>query len=353
MGADGAIQITYTNAFSGSNGRAAVLANGNYYMVGNSNNGSVTPTNVVLAAGAQIATPGQSVRPRRCKSGYFDIDTVRDPVTGQYYAADKQGKDNNFRGLAIYNDTIYVSKGSGSNGSNTVYQVGTSGSLPASSTVDSEPVTILPGFPVTLAKNAVDFPFGIWFANSTTLYVADEGDGTKADAATSQTAGLQKWTLVNGSWTLAYVLQNGLNLGVPYSVANYPTSLNPSTDGLRNIAGKVNSDGTVTIWAVTSTISSNPDQHADPNQLVTITDTLANTTAASAAKEAFVTVMTAAAGEALRGVALAPTAPATTSATAAVKRAYDHFGRKYWSGGAGARIAGHRQRTKSFRGRCR
>jgi len=74
---------------------------------------------------------------------------------------------------------------------------------------------------------------------------------------------------------MAYVLQNGLNLGQAYTIANYPSSINPATDGLRNITGKVNGDGTVTIWAVTSTVSANGDQGADPNMLVSITDTLA------------------------------------------------------------------------------
>ena len=43
VGANGAIQVTPTNAYSGNNGRAAILANGLYYMVGNANNGAGTP----------------------------------------------------------------------------------------------------------------------------------------------------------------------------------------------------------------------------------------------------------------------------------------------------------------------
>jgi uncharacterized protein (TIGR03437 family) len=105
---------------------------------------------------------------------------------------------------------------------------------------------------------------------------------------------------------MAYVLQNGLNLGQPYSIANYPAALNPATNGLRNITGIVNSDGTVTIFGVTSTVSTNGDQGADPNKLVSITDKLANTTAAGAASETFTTLRTAMAGEVLRGVSLAP-----------------------------------------------
>ena len=41
--------------------------------------------------------------------------------------ADKIGKDDNFRGLTIYNNVLYFTKGSGSNGVNTVYFVDTTG----------------------------------------------------------------------------------------------------------------------------------------------------------------------------------------------------------------------------------
>jgi uncharacterized protein (TIGR03437 family) len=311
VGANGAIQVTPTNSYSGNNGRAAILANGFYYMAGNANNGGVTPGNIVATAGIQIAVPGQPASMPAANIGTFSITQVNNPATGAPYPADKLGKDNNFRGLTLFNNTLYTTKGSGSNGINTVYQVGNAGSTPTLANALAAPITVLPGFPTTLAKTATMFPFGLFFANATTLYVADEGDGTAADAAGSTTAGLQKWSLVNGTWALDYVLQNGLNLGVPYSVPNYPSSLNPSTDGLRNIAGKVNGDGTVTIYGVTSTVSTNGDQGADPNKLVMITDTLASVTPASASGEQFTVVKSAAAGEVLRGVTFAPTAGVT------------------------------------------
>jgi uncharacterized protein (TIGR03437 family) len=310
VGANGAFQVTPTNAYSGNNGRAAILANGLYYMVGNSNNGAGTPPNVTTATGVEIATPGQSQTTVPQQIGNFSITSVINPATGTLYTtADKAGKDNNFRGLTIFNNTLYVTKGSGSNGIDTVYQVGTAGSLPTLANAATAPITVLPGFPTASAKTAgatSDYPFGIWFANATTLYVADEGDGVIADAAGSTTAGLQKWILTGGTWKMAYVLQNGLNLGQPYSIANYPAAINPATDGIRNITGKVNSDGTVTVYGVTSTVSMNGDQGADPNKLVSITDTLANTTAASAASETFTTLRTAVAGEVLRGISFAP-----------------------------------------------
>ncbi|HEY4363523.1 MAG TPA: hypothetical protein VGN17_21330 [Bryobacteraceae bacterium] len=317
VNANGTIQVTPTNAYSGNNGRAAILANGLYYMAGNNNNGTGTPANLVASTGVEIATPGQPLNTTPTQIGTFSIASLTDPSTGKPFAADKAGKDTNFRGLTIFNNTVYVTKGSGGNGVNTVYQVGAAGTLPTLATASAAPITILPGFPTALAKTAdktSDYPFGIWFANATTLYVADEGDGAAADAAGSTTAGLQKWTLVNGAWKMLYVLQNGLSLGQPYTIPNYPASLNPATGGLRNLTGNVNSDGTVTLWAVTSTVSSNGDPGADPNKLVMIVDTLANTDPAVAAKEQFTTLKTANAGEALRGVSLSPstgTTPAT------------------------------------------
>ncbi len=305
----GNVQVTLTNAYSGNNGRAAIYTgdpSGVYFTAGNDNNGSqpttapFTPvlTALINATGVQVITPGASPG-TPLPAGTYSIAQQGDP-------ADKPGKDTNFRGLTIFNNTLYVTKGSGGNGIDTVYQVGNAGTLP---TAGGATITILPGFPTALAKTAgVNniYPFGIWFANATTLYVADEGDGVVVDAAASIYAGLQKWSLVGGSWKMDYVLQNGLNLGTQYSVANYPPALNPATAGLRNITGRVNGDGTVTIWAVTATVSANGDQGADPNLLVTITDTLANTTAAGASSEQFTVVKAAKYGEVLRGVAFTP-----------------------------------------------
>ena len=267
-------------------------------------------------------------------------------ITQLGYKADKIGKDTNFRGLTVYNNVVYFTKGSGGNGINTVYFIDTTGkacpngvgvpqpgaSLPTSpiaynpALLQSEGVTpynmcVLEGFPTTLAKTSTAFPFGMWFANPDTLYVADEGSGdntysaatgTYTNAAAQTTAGLQKWVFNGTSWNLAYTLTSGLNLGVPYTVPGYPTGNNaatglpwaPATDGLRNITGRVNRDGTVTIWAVTSTVSGNGDQGADPNKLLAITDSPAAT--APGAGEQFVTVRSAGYGEVLRGISFTP-----------------------------------------------
>jgi hypothetical protein len=78
----------------------------------------------------------------------------------------------------------------------------------------------------------------------------------------------------------------------------------PATDGLRNITGQVNANGTVTIYAVTSTVSGGGDQGADPNKLVAVTDNPAATSLPSA--ESFRTIRAAGFGEVLRGVSFTP-----------------------------------------------
>jgi hypothetical protein len=307
---NGAITTTDTWAYSGNNGRNAVLANGLYYTAGNNNNGS-QPTTMPFTPVLQalIASTGmQIVSPNGPAGNYLQAGTFS--VTQYGYPPDKPGKDMNFRGITIFNNTLYATKGSGSNGINTVYQAGATGTLPTPATAP-EIMTILPGFPIVLAKNAGindDYPFGICFANANTLYVGDEGDGVLADAGVSTRAGLQKWILTNGTWSMAYVMQNGLNLGQPYIVPLYPPSLNPATAGLRNLTCGLNSDGTVTVYAVTSTVSTNGDQGADPNRLVMINDVLVNTDPAVGASEKFTTIETAAYGQVLRGVSFTPIA---------------------------------------------
>jgi hypothetical protein len=332
---DGQVRITDGNAYSGNNGRAAIKSNGIYYLTGNDNNGGLSSSqlvatqigqNLITSTGAELLLPGQvpPTPPNIAKIGDFEI------TQAGYAANDKAGKDNNFRGLTIFNNTLYVTKGSGGNGINTVYQVGADGVLPSGSAAElvTTPITVLPGFPNSLASGVdqkgnpapVAFPFGIWFANADTLYVCDEGDGTRvtpavngnvADASSLATAGVQKWSRVAGVWQLDYVLQKGLDIGVPYSVPNYPAALSPATGGCRNITGKVRGEA-VDIYAVTSTLSASGDQGADPNKLVKVTDRLAATTLPAANSGSddrfgqFVTLRTAQAGEVLRGIAFAP-----------------------------------------------
>jgi hypothetical protein len=356
----GKFHFTKTNAYSGNNGRAAILNNTGganlYYTSGNAGNGgNPQPDGIIIGAGTQILTPEVKAEVAQTPGAPSPVGAFN--ITQLGLAHDKIGKDTNFRGLTIFNNVLYLTKGSGGNGVNTVYFVDTTGNvcndsngvgLPSASAslptsplaydptvlqtkgLDPTNMCILKGFPTLLASSktgVINYPFGVWFASPTVLYVTDEGSGTvgktaaafytPATPAKNPTAGLQKWIFntTTQQWNLAYTLNAGLNLGVPYSVSGYPTGMNsgtggtnfpwaPATDGLRNITGVVNGDGTATIYAITSTVSGSGDQGADPNRLVAITDTMSAT--ALPAAESFSVLKTAASGEVLRGVSWAP-----------------------------------------------
>jgi hypothetical protein len=109
---------------------------------------------------------------------------------------------------------------------------------------------------------------------------------------------------------LDYELKGSL-IGSSYTVNGSGSlagdSLTTTVDGLRNLTGKVNADGTVTLYAVTSTEGSVlGDSGADPNQIVAITDNLAAKSATDVAGENFDVLDTAALGQVYRGVAVAP-----------------------------------------------
>ncbi len=309
INADGSSSVTQSSVYSGNNGRNAILdvKNNQYLTVGNAGNGKGDGT-IPVDNGVQSIKPGQNpVTAGTTPVGNYNI-------TQNGYAPDKQTKDNNFRGETVFNNTLYVTKGSGGNGINTVYQVGASGALP---TGTGNPISILPGFSTALANGTtgnVFHPFGLFFANATTLYVADEGNQSLSDTAASNTnAGLEKWSFDGKQWNLDYTLANGLALDTPYTVPGY--TFGTETDGLRNLTGKVNADGSVTLYAVTSTVSNSGDQGADPNKLVAISDTLGFTTASQASGEEFSTLEAAGYGQVLRGVSFAPQAvPEASSA---------------------------------------
>ena len=325
----GTPHATGIDAYSGNNGRAALLLNGAYdgsdvlVTVGNAGNGSGTePASIVSGTGVQAILSG-STSPTTfpigtqqgtpgSKNGFqygFSVSALGD-------AADKSGKDDNFRGLATYAGQYFVTKGSGGNGVDTVYGVTLTdgaglngpGYVPAT-------IAPLPGFPTGLATNLGEsspstefYPFGVWLANATTMYVADEGT---QDLNADGHAGLQKWHFDGSNWVLLYTLQNGLSLDQPYVVANYPTMYEPATTGLRNISGVVHGD-TATIFAATATFSGLGDPGADPNSIVMISDDIAATTLPAGAQ--FRIVAQPASGRVYRGVAYVPCSSLATCA---------------------------------------
>jgi hypothetical protein len=312
LDADGEFAYTPTIDYGGNNGRSALLgANGLYYAVGNANNGNAavfgagngTNPDVTETTGLEVVQPINAPSPNVAipSNNSAEVDPLMQ-FTFPGAKPDKPGKDNNYRGVTEFGGALYFTKGSGSNGIDTVYTVST---LPTLADAAETTINVVPGFPTDSAKaTGGNFtPFAVFFANPTTMYVTDEGSGNQTDV--TMHAGLEKWSLVNGQWVLDYVLTKGL-IGTVDTNLNgddgpYP---NVTTVGLRNLTGKVDQDGTVTLWATTSTSSASGDNGADPNKVVRITDTVAATSpAGSVLNEAFATVAGPTYGTVYRGVA--------------------------------------------------
>ncbi len=196
----GRFRFTKTNAYSGNNGRAAILNDKNganiLYTSGNAGNGAnPQPNGIIIGAGPQILTAER--KPLVAQDPGLPTPVGSFSITQLGLKADKVGKDTNFRGLAIFNNVLYTTKGSGGNGINTVYFVDTTGfdsagrplacpngvGLPgASASLPTAPIfydatvlqtkgvtpynmCILKGLP-TATKSTTSFPFGIWFADA-------------------------------------------------------------------------------------------------------------------------------------------------------------------------------------------
>ena len=311
IAADGSYTVTnQSNAYSGDNPRASISADGNqFYMAGNSDSTTYkSPDPFAPGPGSTIgARYGTPVSNTSYQLGIYAAADRADESAKQHV------KDNNFRGIGIFNNTLYVSKGSGGNGDDGLFQVGATGILP---TGTADTISFLFGAPATCADPPVNCTtagasspytsFGFWFADADTVYVADEGNlDADGNLQSDPLAGLEKWKKVNGTWQLLYTLQAGLNLYQPVNVANYPVPT--YTYGLRNMTGVDNGDGTVTLYAITSQWSTVSGGEPDPTKLVEITDTLAATTLP--AGETFQTLLTSPAGDVFRGVAFSPCGP--------------------------------------------
>ncbi len=113
----GAVTTQPVDSCSGNNGLSAIIgSNGVIYTAGNAGNGTSKATAAVLAdqlsnTGVQIVTPGN---PNTTSAGVYNLMQNGD-------AADKASKDPNVRSITIQDNKVYVTKGSGGNGINTVY----------------------------------------------------------------------------------------------------------------------------------------------------------------------------------------------------------------------------------------
>ena len=253
----GKFRFTKTNAYSGNNGRAAILNNTQganvVYTSGNAGNGgNPQPDGIIIGAGAQILTP--EVKSLVAQSPGLPTPVASFNITQLNEPPDKIGKDTNFRGLTIFDNVLYYSKGSGGNGINTVYFVDSTGTvctntsgvgLPvAGATLPTSPLAynpdpsviqakgldpnnmcILTGFPIA-TKSKTSFPFGIWFANASTLYVADEGNAIPGARSTLFMSPPRRKRLPdsrNGFWFLAS--GSSLTRSLLAWISEYRTSL--------------------------------------------------------------------------------------------------------------------------------
>ena len=149
-------------------------------------------------------------------------------------------------------------------------------------------------------------PESYYFANATTLYVADSGSPKNTSGTSSLgDGGLQKWTYssVTHTWTLDYTLSAGLNL-----VPNTDTA---GTTGLYGLTGEDVTIGgvqEVELFATNYTIGD-----LDPTYLYGITDVLGDM--ANPGNEIFSKLATAPSDSNFKGVSFAPVAAVPETST--------------------------------------
>ncbi len=299
-------------ALVGANG--SVNSSTGLYNVFNGNN----PRSAYTADGTNIYVSGQGTSPDSTGGVFYTTvgSSSATSITGNDTTSKTHAQDT--RDVQIYNGQLYVSvdstEGSGSNRS----FIGTLGSgTPTTLANNNNGPTMLPGDgnsggtgkeTITTGANSTGnglnggdqinlSPENYFFANSTTLYIADSGDGKQTSATSSLgDGGLQKWTFNGSSWVLDYTLSAGLGL-----VANTNSD---GTSGLLGLTGEV-VNGQVELFATNYTLSD-----LDQTYLYGITDTLSDTLASQVTGEAFSVLAAAPADSNFKGVSFAPTSEA-------------------------------------------
>ncbi len=261
-----------------------------------------------------------------------------DPTQGVFYAqkgattATVIDNSTDTRFVTEYDGTLYVSRdqnppGSGNqNFTNVSSLTNSTGGLPTSSAGLVTTHIVPPASPDSLGGNNGSInvtagtangvnnsrigkfvylsPEEYFFANPDTLYVADSGQpkNGNANAAALGEGGLQKWSLVDGVWTLDYDLVAGLDL-VNNANANSNTPTAPGVTGLFGLTAEVVGNQ-VELFATSYGLN-----ELSPSYLYEITDTLSDTTIAQASGETFTTLYSAPDNISIRGVSFAPSVP--------------------------------------------
>lgn len=300
IGGNGSVDTStaLTGVFNTNNARSAYTVDGSsFYVSGQGASKTDTTQGVFYATrGATSATA---------------IDTTTDTrfVTG-------------------YNGTLYVSRdynppGSGSQDYTNV-SIAAGGGMPTSSTPIE--TRVIPTNPSVQGGNSASIdltaalangvnikrigsfvylsPEEFFFANPTTLYVADSGQPKNGNAnkAALGEGGLQKWSLVSGVWTLDYDLVAGLGL-VNNANASSTDPTAPGVTGLFGLTGEV-VDNQVELFATSYGLN-----ELSRSYLYEITDTLGDTSMSQVSSEAFTTLYSAPANVSIRGVSFAPSVP--------------------------------------------
>ena len=312
IGANGSVDTTtaISGVFNQNNPRSVYTTDGtSFYISGQGNDDSTGGVFYVSKLGATTATAITGIDTNSKSNGSYAQDT---------------------REVQIVNGQLTVSvdssEGSKSYNLDGIGTLGSAGS-PPTTTLNAQP-TLLSGIGGKSTSGAITLsgsngnslnntsgeavylsPNNYFYANSTTLYVADGGQPKNGSKGAGTNApglgGLQKWSLntSTGLWSLDYTISSGLNL-VSY------TSATDGVSGLYGLTGKV-VDGQVELFATSQTLAD-----TDTSYLYGIMDTLSFTTASQASSESFATLETAAADTTIKGVAFAPVAPVPLPASA-------------------------------------
>jgi hypothetical protein len=308
IGADGSVDTStaLTGVFNTNNPRSAATVDGTSFYVSGQGASKTDPTQGVFLAirGATTATP---------------IDSSTDT-----------------RVVSILNNgdgnTLYVSRdqnppsGGNQNFTNISSLTNSTGGLPTSSAGLVTTHIIPPASPFSSGGNngSINLTAGTangvnnsrigsfvylspeqyFFADPNTLYVTDSGQPKNGNAnkAALGEGGLQKWSLIGGTWTLDYDLVAGLNL-VNNANANSNTPTAPGVTGLFGLTGQV-VNGQVELFATSYGLN-----ELSPTFLYEITDTLSDTTIAQASGESYTTLLSTDSGTLIRGVAFSPAVP--------------------------------------------
>jgi hypothetical protein len=212
--------------------------------------------------------------------GVYKVATGTNNVLNPGSNATKIYGTTDTRTVQAYNGNLYFSEDKPNKPTGIFEYSG----LPLNSS--ATPVQILPA-----GNGSANFsPEGFYFANATTMYVADTGDPKKGAPGNG---GIEKWSLVGGNWTLDYTLID------PNFTTNI-TATNGET-GFEALTGQVVGTGanaTVELFAVSYTLGD-----ADPDGLYAISDLLA---AATNPGESFTEIEASGPNNVFKGVSFAP-----------------------------------------------